>query len=343
MALHGILVPLVTPFSATGGIAADALQTLARDVLDQGAAGIVALGTTAEAAALDATERRLVIELCAEVCQERGAALVVGAGANDTAAGAAALAGLGKWPRITAALVPVPSFTRPGEAGVIAHFTRLAAHSPVPLLVYHVPYRTAQPLRTAALRELAALPNVAGTKFATGALDGAAVELLADCPPGFAVLAGDDLLLSPMLALGAAGGIAASAHLATRRFADLADAWARGDAAAARPLGHRLVRISAAVFAEPNPVVLKGALHALGRIPTPDVRLPLLPAAPDTVGALLQRLAELDQAEPGDARSAPDHLAEQPVPADDLDRPRGRREGRGEPSDGMAVDVSSAR
>ncbi|HEX9552020.1 MAG TPA: dihydrodipicolinate synthase family protein, partial [Streptosporangiaceae bacterium] len=73
MTLHGILVPLITPFSADGGVAADALQTLARDVLDQGAAGIVGLGTTAEAATLDSTERGLVIELCAEVCQERGA------------------------------------------------------------------------------------------------------------------------------------------------------------------------------------------------------------------------------------------------------------------------------
>ncbi|HEX9516193.1 MAG TPA: 4-hydroxy-tetrahydrodipicolinate synthase [Streptosporangiaceae bacterium] len=292
MTLHGILVPLITPFSADGGVAADALQTLARDVLDQGAAGIVALGTTAEAATLDSTERRLVIELCAEVCQERGAALVVGAGSNDTRAGVAALAELGKWPQITAALVPVPSFSRPGEAGVVAHFTRLAVDSPVPLLVYHVPHRTAQPLGTAALRDLAALPNVVGTKFATGALDGAAVELLAECPPDFAVLAGDDIFLSPMLALGAAGGILASAHLATRRFVDLADAWGRGDAAEARQLGHRLARVSAAVFAEPNPVVLKGALHALGRIPTPDVRLPLLPAGPDSVRALLQRLAD---------------------------------------------------
>ena len=292
MTLHGILVPLITPFSADGGVAADALQTLARDVLDQGAAGIVALGTTAEAATLDSTERRLVIELCAEVCQERGAALVVGAGSNDTRAAVAALAELGKWPQITAALVPVPSFSRPGEAGVVAHFTRLAVDSPVPLLVYHVPHRTAQPLGTAALRDLAALPNVVGTKFATGALDGAAVELLADCPPDFAVLAGDDIFFSPMLALGAAGGILASAHLATRRFVDLADAWGRGDAAEARQLGHRLARVSAAVFAEPNPVVLKGALHALGRIPTRDVRLPLLPAGPDSVHALLQRLPD---------------------------------------------------
>ena len=291
--LHGILVPLVTPFAADGQIAAGALETLAHEVLDAGATGIVALGTTAEAATLSPAEKQAVTGLCAGVCEERGAALIVGAGSSDTRASAAALAGLARWPRIAGALIPVPSYTRPGEAGVVAHFTWLAAHSPVPLIVYHIPYRTAQPLSVATLRELGRLPNVAGVKLATGAVGSDAMALLGDCPPDFAILAGDDLYVSPLLALGAAGGILASAHLATRRFAALAAAWADGDVVRARELGHALARVSAAAFAEPNPAVIKGALHALGRIPTPDVRLPLLPAAADSVDALLGRLAEL--------------------------------------------------
>jgi 4-hydroxy-tetrahydrodipicolinate synthase len=293
--LHGILVPLITPFGADGQVAAGALETLAGEVLDAGATGIVALGTTAEAAALDAEEKRTVIGVCARACGQRGAALVVGAGSNDTRATAAALAGLARWPQIGAALVPVPYYTRPGEAGVLAHFTWLAAQSPVPLIIYHIPYRTAQPLSAAALRELGRLPNVAGVKFATGGVGTDAVDLLGDCPAGLAVLVGDDPYLSPLLALGAAGGILASAHLATARFVELAAAWARGDLSAARDLGHALARLSAAAFAEPNPTVIKGALHALGRIPTPDVRLPLLPATAESVDALLARLAELGE------------------------------------------------
>jgi 4-hydroxy-tetrahydrodipicolinate synthase len=289
--LGGILVPLITPFAADGQVAFGALEALAREVLDAGAAGIVALGTTAEAATLDPAEKRAVIDLCAGVCGPRGAALVAGAGTSGTQASSAALAELARWPQITAALVPVPYYTRPGEAGVLAHFGRLAADSPVPLIVYHIPYRTAQPLSSAALRDLGRLPNVAGIKFATGGLDREAVELLGDCPPGFAVLAGDDVYVSPLLALGAAGGILASAHLATARFAALAAAWAAGDLAGARDLGHTLAPLSAAAFAEPNPVVIKGALHALGRIPTPQVRLPLLPAGTAAVDALLAVLA----------------------------------------------------
>ena len=76
---------------------------------------------------------------------------------------------------------------------------------------------------------------------------------------------------------------------------ELAAAWARGDLRTARDLGHALARLSAAAFAEPNPTVIKGALHALGRIPTPQVRLPLLPATAESVDALLARLAELGE------------------------------------------------
>lgn len=289
--LDGIHVPLVTPFDRAGDVAADALEALAHEVLDAGAAGIVALGTTAETATLEEAERDLVTDVCARVCRERGALLTVGAGASGTRAGEASLARLARWPQVAAALVAVPSFVRPGAAGVLAHFTRLAEVSPVPLVVYHIPYRTGQALDAAALRAIGSLPGVAGVKYAAGGLDQDTVALLGDLPDGLAVLAGDDAYVSPLLALGASGGILASAHLATERFVELVAAWRAGDVPRARPLGHALARLSAAAFAEPNPAVVKGVLHAQGRIPTPDVRLPLLPASPRSVTATLKELA----------------------------------------------------
>jgi 4-hydroxy-tetrahydrodipicolinate synthase len=294
--LRGIFVPLITPFGADGRVATGPLEALAHEVLEAGAAGIVALGTTAESATLDRDEKHAVLDVCAAVCGSRGAALIAGAGSADTAASATVLAALAHWPQITGALVPVPSCTRPGEAGVLAHFSYLAARSPVPLVIYHIPYRTAQPLGAAVLRDIGALPNVAGMKLATGSVDAVAVDLLGDPPPGFAIMAGDDVFLSPLLALGAAGGILASAHLATGQFAALAAAWRGGDLATARRLGPALARLSAAAFAEPNPVVIKAVLHAQGRIPTADVRLPLLPAAPAPAEALLARAAALPSA-----------------------------------------------
>ena len=109
-------------------------------------------------------------------------------------------------------------------------------------------------------------------------------------PPAFSVMTGEDALFYAALTQGADGGILASAHLRTSEFAALIAAWHAGKAAEARELGGRLAPLSAALFAEPNPVVIKGVLHAQGKIPSPAVRLPLLPARPTAVRAALSLL-----------------------------------------------------
>ncbi|WP_250037681.1 dihydrodipicolinate synthase family protein [Paractinoplanes maris] len=274
MTLTGLYVPLITPFAADGSVALDALERLAHDVLGAGASGVVALGTTGEPSSLSPAERSTVVDLLAGVCTDLGRQLIVGT--SDPAEVPASAA---------AALTLVPPFVRPGEDGVVAYFSALAARSPVPLVIYHVPYRTAQPLSAATLRRLAAVPGVAGLKLAVGGIDADTIDLLAGPPAGFAILGGDDVVISPLLALGAAGGILASAHLATASFARLTRSWDAG-------LGHRLARLSAALFAEPNPAVVKAVLHEQGRIPTPDVRLPLLPASKESTRTALDRLSE---------------------------------------------------
>jgi 4-hydroxy-tetrahydrodipicolinate synthase len=285
VSLQGLYVALITPFTEEGDLAPDVLEKLAHAVIDDGAAGLVALGTTGESPTLTTAERRTVLDICAGACRERGATLIVGAGSNDTASTARALQDLAAWPEVSAALTVVPYYTRPSQDGIIAHFTRVAAGSPVPVLVYNIPYRTGTSLSRETLRELATIPGIAGVKHAVGGIDHDTVLLMADPPEDFAVLAGDDVFASPLLALGAAGAILASAHLCTREFADFVAAWRAGEAARGRELGNRLAALSAALFAEPNPCVIKGVLYALGKIPSPVVRLPLLPASDDTVHA----------------------------------------------------------
>lgn len=312
--LTGLYVPLITPFDAAGDVALDALEALVHQVLDAGATGVVALGTTGEPAALSDAEQRAVVDVAARVCQNRSAELVVGANTSN------ALQRLRGRAEVLAALTVVPPFTRPGEAGVLAHFTHLAAASPVPLIVYHIPYRTGQHLSADSLRRLADLPNVVGVKYAVGGIDADTVAFFADLPPGFAVLGGEDAFISPLLALGAHGGILASAHIATAEFVQLVDAWRAGNLAQARTLGHRLTALSTALFAEPNPSVVKAVLHAHGRIPTAGVRLPLLPAAPATTHTALRYVEGLARSPQPRVRSfgstfAP-HSACAPVPAD---------------------------
>jgi 4-hydroxy-tetrahydrodipicolinate synthase len=287
MDLTGVFVPLVTPFDAEGEVSTGALASIAHQALDDGVAGLVALGTTAEPESLSTGERSVVVDTLARVCEARGAQLIVGA------PNVRAVRALKNRPAVTAALAVVPPYVRPGEEGVVAHFRALAQASPVPLVIYHIPHRTAQELSPTTLRRLAELPNVAGMKYSPGRIDAATVAFMGERPEGFSVLGGDDAILSPLLALGADGGVLASAHLATSGFVHLVKAWRADDVGAARRLAGPLAALSAAVFAEPNPTVLKGALHACGRIPTPSVRLPLLAAANESVHFAMARLAEV--------------------------------------------------
>jgi 4-hydroxy-tetrahydrodipicolinate synthase len=285
--LRGVYVPLVTPFGNNGSIDFASLQRLANESLDAGATGLVALATTGEVTSLTDAERTDVVNALSEVSAERGAPLVVGAATNDTATTLARHMALADVPAVIASLAVVPYYVRPSESAIVAHFEFVAERSPVPLVVYNIPYRTGRGLGAASLLELASIPGVAGLKQAVGSLDADTLTVLANAPADFAVLGGDDAFLAPLVLMGGAGAIAASAHLCTDRFVAMIDAALAGDAARARPHAEALLPLVLALFAEPSPAILKAVLHAEGRIATPSVRMPLAPASPAGATAAL--------------------------------------------------------
>jgi 4-hydroxy-tetrahydrodipicolinate synthase len=291
--LRGLYVPVITPFAADGSVAIDALQRLCHEYLDAGAAGIVALGTTGESTALDHDEKRAVIDACSGVCAERSAQLIVGAGTNSTRTTRQAVKELAGTPALVATLIVVPYYVRPSEAGVLEHFRAVAEVSPVPVVIYNIAIRTGRHLSAAGVVELARTPNFAGIKQAATGLDLDTLELLRGTSPidGFAVLGGEDPFLFPLVVMGGAGTICASAHVCTARFVEMIECGLAGKVEEGRAHAEALLPVTQALFAEPNPAVFKGVLHAQERIPTPDVRLPLLNASPGAIHHALDAIA----------------------------------------------------
>jgi 4-hydroxy-tetrahydrodipicolinate synthase len=279
----GTLVPLVTPFDEQGKVALEALESLAGEVLDEGARGVVALATTGEPTSLAEDERDAVVAACARVCADREATLVVGAGTNDTRTTIARHEALADVPGARASLAVVPYYVRPTEAAIVSHFQVVAERSPVPVLIYNIPYRTGRGLGANSLLELAGTDNVAGVKQAVGGIDADTLVLLAKARERFAVLGGDDPYLFPLVLMGASGAIAASSHLCTRRFVEMIECGLNGDLEEGRRHAEALLPVVQALFAEPSPAVIKAALHASGRIPTPHVRMPLADASAKAV------------------------------------------------------------
>jgi 4-hydroxy-tetrahydrodipicolinate synthase len=293
----GVFVPLVTPFDQSGEVDLDSLRSLARRVLDDGASGVVALATTGEPTSLDDRERQAVLEVCASVCGEyEQKTLIVGASTNDTRTTIARHEALSDIAGVSASLAVVPYYVRPSESAIVAHFQVVAQHSPVPVLLYNIPYRTGRGLGAQALLELADIDNIAGVKQAVGSIDEDTLLLLAHAADRFAVLGGDDQFLFPLALMGAPGAIAASAHLCTARFVRMIQCALEGELVEGRRHSRALLAVVSALFAEPSPAVIKAALHARGEIPTPNVRMPLADASPEAteraVGAVLAGSSE---------------------------------------------------
>lgn len=276
---RGVYVPAVTPFDEAGTVDVGCLERLCAGFLEAGAAGIVALATTGEATSLDDEERRQVVAACARVCGDRQAPLIVGAGTNDTRTTVARHVALAEVAGVVASLAVVPYYVRPSEAGIVAHFNEVARRSPVPVVIYNIPYRTGRALRAGSLLELAANPDIAGVKQAVGAIDADTLRVLAEAPDTFAVLGGDDPYLFPVVLMGGTGAIAAAAHVQTADFVTMISDGLAGRVDDGRARAAALLPVVEALFSEPSPAVIKGVLHAQGRLPTPDVRMPLANAS----------------------------------------------------------------
>ena len=171
------------------------------------------------------------------------------------------------------------------------HFRAVAAQSPVPIVLYNIPYRTGRGLGADAILDLAQTPNIAGVKQAVGALDGDTLEVLRSAPDGFHVLCGEDPFIEPMLFMGAHGSITAAAHVCTERFVAMVECGLHGKVDDGRRHAEALLDVVRVGFGEPNPAVFKAALHAQGRIPTPDVRAPMTNASAAATERLLQSIA----------------------------------------------------
>jgi len=289
--LQGVYIPLVTPFAANGTVALDAVEGLCHEYLDAGCAGIVALGTTGESSSLESDEQQAVIARCAAVCDERGAQLIVGAGTNNTQKTVATVDALRDVRALAATLIVVPYYVRPSEAGIVAHFKAVAAASPAPVVIYNIPARTGRNLGPAGMLELAGTPNITGVKQALPALDAETLEILARAPRSFSVLGGEDTLLFPLTLMGGAGTISAAAHVCTARFIAMIECGLAGKVEDGRAHAEVLLPVVQAMFAEPNPAVFKGVLFEQGKIPTPDVRLPLVNASRPAVDRALEAIA----------------------------------------------------
>lgn len=269
--IQGIWLPLVTPFR-DGVLDETSLRRMVRHYLGQPVDGLILAATTGEGLTLDENEtERLASIVATDVASK--IPVYLGLSGSDTRKVAKALAHAASWP-IDGYLIACPYYTRPSQEGLYRHFAALAGATERPILVYNIPYRTGVNLGNDTLLRLAELSNIVGVKDCC-ADQTQSFDLTRARPEVFAVMTGEDTLFYAALTQGADGGILASAHIDTARFATIRDTLIAGDQQAALRAWRGLVDLPRLLFAEPSPAPIKHWLWRAGLIDSPEVRLPM--------------------------------------------------------------------
>ncbi len=271
--LRGCGTALVTPFTRTGSVDEAALRALIEWQVEQGVHMLIPCGSTGEAVTLSQAEHRRVVEITVEQVAGR-VPVVAGAGSNDTAK-AVALSREMQAIGATHLLHVTPMYNKPPQRALLAHFRAVADGCELPIVIYNVPGRTAVNLEAATCLELAADPRFVAVKEASGNL-AQITTIIRERPAHFSVLSGDDGITLALMAHGADGVISVVSNILPDAMAQLCEAMARGDLAAARALDARLAPVIDACFVESNPIPAKAMLAMMGRMDN-LLRLPLVP------------------------------------------------------------------
>ncbi|MBI1816773.1 MAG: 4-hydroxy-tetrahydrodipicolinate synthase [Deltaproteobacteria bacterium] len=273
--LRGSFPPLVTPFN-TGEVDYDKFAELVEFQIEHGSHGIVVCGTTGEPSLLTIDERMQLLQVAINTADGR-IPVVAATGAQSHAESAellehAADAGA------AAALIVTPYYIKPPQRGLVEYFVDLGTRTGLPLLLYHIPGRTAVDLPLDTIERIAEkIPRLVGIKLAVNDL-GFATKLLVRFGTDFRLFVGLEELSFPLLAIGAAGLMNAVGNIAPRKLVDLCDAVAGGDLAAARTLHFDLFELNQAVFFDTNPIPIKWMMRRMGLLDSNEHRLPMVPA-----------------------------------------------------------------
>ncbi len=278
--LGTLLTAMVTPFGPDGSLDIPAAVRLANHLVDAGCDGLVISGTTGESPTTTDAEKLTLLRAVLEAVGDR-ARIVAGAGTYDTAH-SVALAKACSAEGAHGLLVVTPYYSKPPQAGLIAHFTAVADATPLPVLLYDIPPRSVIPIEYDTLRTLAAHPNIVGVKDAKGDLHSGA-QLMAET--GLVYYSGDDALNLPWLAMGATGFISVISHLAAGQLKDMLSAFNSGDVTTARKINVAISPLCNALSALGGVTMSKAGLRLQG-IEVGDPRLPQVSPTTQQIDAL---------------------------------------------------------
>jgi 4-hydroxy-tetrahydrodipicolinate synthase len=272
-AFIGTGVALVTPFKKDFSVDTEALKRIVNYVIDGGVEYLVVLGTTAESATLSQEEKEVVIATIVEANNGR-LPLVLGVGGNNTMKVVEELK-TRDFSKFQAILSVSPYYNKPTQEGIYQHFKMVAEASPIPVILYNVPGRTASNMLPETVLRLAKdFKNLIGIKEAAGDIV-QAMKLIQGKPNDFLVISGDDMITLPMVLAGGSGVISVIGEGYPKEFSQMVRLGLLRKVDEAYALHYKLMDSIDMIFEQGNPGGVKEIFKSLG-LSESTVRLPLV-------------------------------------------------------------------
>lgn len=283
----GAGVALITPFKKNFDVDFDALGRLVDNQISGGMDFLVALGTTAETSTLSEEEKTEVVAYIKQRAAGR-IPVVVGMGGNDTRAMIKKMESFDST-GVSGFLIVTPYYNKPNQEGLYRHYMELAAHTPVPIILYNVPTRTGINMEAETVIRLAeASDKIVAVKEASGT-HSQITRIAKYTPPHFKVISGDDVLAITIMSIGGEGIISVIANALPAKLSALIHHGLKGDFAEARKVHYELIELFRLQFQDGNPAGVKTMLHHFGVIEN-VLRLPLVPANDLTQRMIIEEL-----------------------------------------------------
>jgi 4-hydroxy-tetrahydrodipicolinate synthase len=257
--------------------------------ISEGIDMLLPCGTTGEGATLEDEETDRVIEIVLDQAGGR-VPVIAGTGSNSTAKAVRNTKRARKL-GVQGVLSVGPYYNKPTQQGYYDHFKAVAEADDVPVIVYNVPGRTAGNIEPGTMLRLAEIPNIVAVKESSGNIS-QIMEIIRNRPREFRVLAGDDFIALPVIAVGGDGVVSVVSNETPSMMSKMVRAARQGNFAEARELHYKLLPLIHGNFIESSPIPVKSVLAMMGMIEA-NYRLPLVPISDGNRAKLAKIVEEL--------------------------------------------------
>lgn len=284
-----VITAMITPFDHNEEIDFKATRTFVNYLIANGSDGLVVAGTTGESPTLTDEEKVDLFKSVVDVVGGR-VPVLAGTGSNNTRA-SISLTKQAEAAGVDGIMLVTPYYNKPSQEGLYEHFKTIAGATALPVMLYNIPGRSAVNMSAETIVRLSKVNNIVSVKEASGNLDDMA-QIISQTSSDFTLYSGDDGLTLPSLAIGGNGVVSVAAHVIGNEMQAMINSYKNGDVQAAATIHRDLLPVMQALFAAPNPTLVKDALNMQG-VSVGGVRLPLIPSTDEEKETLQKALQPL--------------------------------------------------